>query len=57
MRPGSVIVDLASDAGGNCAATHPGQSIATHERRYRAGLLQLARRIPVARRRCTHATC
>ena len=24
MRPGSVIVDLASDAGGNCAATVPG---------------------------------
>jgi NAD(P) transhydrogenase subunit alpha len=27
MRPGSVIVDLASDAGGNCEATKPGQSI------------------------------
>jgi len=25
MRPGSVIVDLASDAGGNCEATTPGQ--------------------------------
>jgi len=29
MRPGSVIVDLASDAGGNCAATVPGQLIVT----------------------------
>ena len=29
MRPGSVIIDLASDAGGNCAATVPGQSITT----------------------------
>jgi NAD(P) transhydrogenase subunit alpha len=29
MRPGSVIVDLASDAGGNCAATKPGESITT----------------------------
>ena len=26
MKPGSVIVDLASDAGGNCEATVPGQS-------------------------------
>ena len=29
MRPGSVIVDLASDAGGNCAATVPGQLVVT----------------------------
>jgi len=29
MRPGSVIIDLASDAGGNCAATVPGQQITT----------------------------
>ena len=29
MRPGSIVVDLASDAGGNCAATVPGQSIET----------------------------
>jgi NAD(P) transhydrogenase subunit alpha len=29
MKPGSVIVDLASDAGGNCAATVPGERIAT----------------------------
>jgi NAD(P) transhydrogenase subunit alpha len=25
MKPGSVIVDLASDAGGNCEATTPGE--------------------------------
>jgi NAD(P) transhydrogenase subunit alpha len=25
MRPGSVIVDLAAEAGGNCALTHPGE--------------------------------
>jgi NAD(P) transhydrogenase subunit alpha len=25
MRPGSVIVDLAAEAGGNCAVTHPGE--------------------------------
>jgi NAD(P) transhydrogenase subunit alpha len=29
MRPGSVIVDLASDGGGNCAATHPGEAYTT----------------------------
>src|SRR5262249_51069667 len=29
MKPGSVIVDLAADAGGNCAATRPGESITT----------------------------
>ena len=29
MKAGSVIVDLAADAGGNCAATRPGESILT----------------------------
>ncbi len=29
MRAGSVIVDLAADAGGNCAATEPGSSVLT----------------------------
>jgi NAD(P) transhydrogenase subunit alpha len=27
MRAGSVIVDLAAEAGGNCAATKPGETI------------------------------
>ena len=27
MRPGSVVVDLAAEAGGNCVATVPGQLI------------------------------
>ena len=27
MRPGSVIVDLAAEAGGNCAATEPGETV------------------------------
>ena len=30
MRPGSVIVDLAAEAGGNCEATAPGEVIVTH---------------------------
>ncbi len=29
MKAGSVIIDLAADAGGNCAATRPGESILT----------------------------
>ena len=29
MKPGSVIVDIAADAGGNCALTKPGEAITT----------------------------
>ena len=29
MRPGSIIIDLAADSGGNCAATVPGETITT----------------------------
>ncbi len=29
MKPGSVVVDLASDTGGNCAATVPGEAVTT----------------------------
>lgn len=28
MKPGSVIVDLAAEAGGNCVATKPGEAYA-----------------------------
>jgi NAD(P) transhydrogenase subunit alpha len=30
MRPGSVIVDLAAEQGGNCALTEPGQEVSRH---------------------------
>ncbi len=30
MRPGSVIVDLAAENGGNCALTHPGEVVVHH---------------------------
>jgi NAD(P) transhydrogenase subunit alpha len=30
MRPGSVIVDLAAEQGGNCALTEPGQDVVRH---------------------------
>jgi len=30
MRPGSVIIDLAAEQGGNCALTEPGRTVAKH---------------------------
>ena len=48
MRPGSVIIDLASDAGGNCAATVPGQQIATANGVTVLGWHNWPARIPVA---------
>jgi NAD(P) transhydrogenase subunit alpha len=30
MKPGSVIIDLASEGGGNCALTEPGQTVVRH---------------------------
>ena len=48
MRPGSVIVDLASDAGGNCEATQPGQSITTPNGVRVLGWNNWPGRIPVA---------
>jgi len=30
MRPGSVIVDMAADSGGNCALSEPGQEVEVH---------------------------
>jgi len=48
MRPGSVIIDLASDAGGNCAATVPGQSITTPNGVTVLGWYNWPGRIPVA---------
>jgi NAD(P) transhydrogenase subunit alpha len=31
MRPGSVVVDLAGEAGGNCELTEPGQIVVKHD--------------------------
>ena len=33
MKPGSVIVDLAAEAGGNCELTRPGETFTTRQRR------------------------
>jgi NAD(P) transhydrogenase subunit alpha len=48
MRPGSVVIDLASDAGGNCAATVPGQQITTANGVTVLGWHNWPARIPVA---------
>jgi NAD(P) transhydrogenase subunit alpha len=48
MRPGSVVVDLAADAGGNCAATVPGQRTDTPNGVAVLGYHNWPGRIPVA---------
>lgn len=30
LKPGSVVVDLAAEAGGNCVATVPGKLVQSH---------------------------
>ena len=48
LKPGSVVVDLAAEAGGNCAATVPGQSIVTPNGVKVLGQRNWPARIPVA---------
>jgi len=48
MKPGSVVVDLASDGGGNCAATKPGEAITTDKGVKVLGYYNWPGRIPVA---------
>ncbi len=48
MRAGSVIVDIASDAGGNCAATKPGEMFVTENGVRVLGWRNWPGRIPVA---------
>ena len=48
MRPGSVIVDLAADSGGNCAVTRPGERFVTENRVVVLGWHNWPGRIPVA---------
>jgi NAD(P) transhydrogenase subunit alpha len=31
MKPGSVVIDLAGEAGGNCELTEPGQTVLRHD--------------------------
>jgi NAD(P) transhydrogenase subunit alpha len=48
MKPGSVIVDLAADSGGNCAATRPGEDFVTDNGVRILGYRNWASRIGVA---------
>jgi H+-translocating NAD(P) transhydrogenase subunit alpha len=48
MKPGSVIVDIASDAGGNCEATAPGECTVTPNGVTILGYYNWPGRIPVA---------
>jgi NAD(P) transhydrogenase subunit alpha len=48
MKPGSVIVDLAADAGGNCAVTQPGLAFTTEGGVKVLGFHNWPSRIPVA---------
>ena len=45
MKPGSVIVDLAAEAGGNCELTRPGETYTTDGGVIIAGLLNLPSRM------------
>lgn len=48
MKPGSVIVDIAADAGGNCAATKPGELFVTDNGVKVLGYTNWPGRIPAA---------
>jgi proton-translocating NAD(P)+ transhydrogenase subunit alpha len=48
MRPGSVIVDIASDADGNCALTRPGEAVTTENGVQVLGFSNWPGRIPAA---------
>ena len=46
MKPGSVIVDLAADMGGNCELTQPGETVIRHDVTIH-GPVRLASTVPV----------
>jgi len=48
MKPGSVIVDIAADAGGNCALTQPGQEVVTENGVKILGFTNWPGRLPAA---------
>ena len=47
MRPGSVIVDLAAEAGGNCELTEPGRGGRAQRRDRSSGTLNLPSTMPL----------
>ena len=56
MRPGSVIVDMAAEQGGNCELTEPGQAVVKHGVTI-VGYTDLVSRPPNSRPPCTRTTC
>ena len=48
MKPGSVIVDIAADAGGNCALTQPGEMVVTENGVKILGFTNWPGRLPAA---------
>ena len=48
MKPGAVVVDIAADAGGNCAATVPGEAVTTENGVKVLGWRNWPARIPAA---------
>ena len=56
MKPGSVIVDLAGEAGGNCELSEPGESVIRHDVKILCPAQRARRRWPSMRRSSTRAT-
>ena len=56
MKPGSVIVDMAAEQGGNCELTVPGEAVVRHGVTI-IGYTDLPAAWPGRRRRCTRPTC
>jgi NAD(P) transhydrogenase subunit alpha len=56
MKPGSVIVDMAAEQGGNCELTEPGKAVVKHGVTI-VGYTDLASRLAKRRRRSTPRTC
>ena len=57
MKPGSVIVDLAGETGGNCELTEPGQVVVKHDVTIVSPLNLAARHARARQRSSTPATC
>ncbi len=56
MKPGSVIVDMAVEQGGNCPLSEPGRTVVRHGVHI-VGETNLPAMVAATHRRCTHATC
>ena len=56
MKPGSVIVDLAGEAGGNCELSEPGKTVTAPRRQDHRAAERARARWPSTPRSCTRAT-